>query len=134
VIEEPEQRKYEYCGPEEQPRRMSASGQSIPLSGEMAETIFRSTWERGRYHVPSDFKARCAELGVDLVDIENLIRDGRVWFTPKYDAESMIWSYRISGIVDERHIEVVIALDPAEDYADSPLAIFVTVREYGPNP
>ncbi len=132
--EEPEQRKYEYCGPEEQPRRIPASGQSVPLSGKAAEKIFRSTWKSGRYHVSNEFKERCTELGVDLVDVENLIRDGRVWFTPKYNTQNMVWNYSVSGIVDERHMEVVIALDPAEDYEDSPLAILVTVRENRPNP
>ncbi len=134
MTEEPEQREYAYCGPEEQPQRAVDQGKSVALSPEAAEKVFRSAWTRGRYHLSPQFKERCTDRTVDLVDVENLIRDGRVRAHPEYDSKRRNWKYRLGGTVDERHVEIVIALDPAEDYTGSPLAIFVTAYVHGPNP
>lgn len=36
------------------------------------------------------------------------------------------FKYRLRGLVEERIVEMVFALDPTADYVETPLAIFVT--------
>lgn len=61
-----------------------------------------------------------------MIDVENLVRDGKVGDRPEYSQDYKNWKYRLTGVVDERSIEVLIALDSSEDYEKSPLAILLT--------
>ena len=60
---------------------------------------------------------------VVLIDLENVIRNGVV-SSSKYDEEYKNWKYRMVGTTDGRNIEVIIALDPTEDYEASPFGCF----------
>jgi hypothetical protein len=119
--------EFRYVGPEHQLPQVK--GEGSPLSPQNAITVIRSAWNDGRVYLGSHFKNRCIERGVDMLDVENLIRNGAVRGNPDYCPINKNWKYRVTGLVDERHLEVVIALDPTVDYTDVPLAILITAYE-----
>lgn len=118
-----ERREYKYCGSECQPPRVRSER---PLSAENAMPVIQAAWSTGRFHSGTHFKKRCRERNIDMLDVENIVRNGTVRGRPEYCEDYKNWKYRVAGVIDERQIEVVIALDPAEDYTDSPLAILLT--------
>ena len=126
-----EKREYQYCGPEHPPQRVNKHEAS--LTRDNATTVIRKAWSVGRIHLGTHFKERCAERSVDMLDLENLVRSGSVCGAPEYSEEYKNWKYRMAAVIDERHLEAVIALDPNEDYTDSPLAILLTVYEKKPS-
>ena len=63
-----------------------------------------------------------------MIDLENVIRTGVVR-SSEYCEEYRNVKYRMAGVSDDKKIEVVIALDPTEDFEASPLAVLVTVFE-----
>lgn len=132
MAEERERKEYRWCGPESQPQRVSSH--SAPLAPDNAVQVLRKTWKDGRYHISMHFKKRCGERGIDMVDVENVISAGTLRGTPEYSEEYRNWKYRLCGVVDDRLIEVAIALDPAEDFSGSPLAIFLSAYERKPSP
>jgi hypothetical protein len=120
-------REYKYVGPENQPPRVKGpEGNDVALSLENATAVIRKAWSRGRLHVGTHIKKRMAQRKVDMLDLENVIRNGVV-SSSKYDEDYKNWKYRMVGTSDGRKIEVIIALDPTEDYEVSPLAVLVTV-------
>jgi hypothetical protein len=120
--------EYRYVGPENQLPQVKGDGSSS-LSPQNAITVIRSAWNGGRVYVGSHFKNRCNERGIDMLDVENIIRNGQVRGTPDYCPINKNWKYRVTGLVDERLLEVVIALDPTIDYTVIPLAILITAYE-----
>jgi len=120
--------EFRYVGPEHERPQVKGEG-SPSLSPQNAITVIRSAWNEGRVYLGSHFKNRCSERGVDTLDVENLIRNGAVRGIPEHCPINKNWKYRVTGLVDERHLEVVIALDPTVDYTDVPLAILITVYE-----
>lgn len=122
-----EKREYNYVGPEHQSTR--AKGHEAALSAQNAIAVIRAAWNEGRIHSCSHFKERCRERGIDMLDVENLIRNGEVRGEPEYCPINKNWKYRLVGLVDERRLEVVIALDPTSDYTEMPLAVLVTAYE-----
>jgi hypothetical protein len=116
--------EYRYCGSERQPPRVS--GHETPLALENARSIIQKAWATGRIHVSTHIKRRFSERNVDMIDLENVVRTGKVTgreHCPHYRN----WKYRMAGLSDERTLEVIFALDFAEDFADSPLVVPVTV-------
>jgi hypothetical protein len=120
-------REYSYVGPDHQ--LPEAKGHESALSAQNALSVIRVAWGQGRIHSCSHFKERCRERGIDMLDVENLIRNGAVRGEPEYCPINKNWKYRIAGLVEERHLEVLIALDPASDYTEMPLAVLVTAYE-----
>lgn len=124
-----DRREYQYCGPEREIPRVKNES---PLSAENAITVIRQAWAIGRFHVGSHFKKRCTERNIDMLDVENAIHNGTIRGKPEHCPIYKNWKYRVRGLSDERTLEIVIALDPTEDYSDSPLAILLTAYEKTP--
>jgi hypothetical protein len=97
----------------------------IPLSSASAETVVLRALEDGRIHVTAHFRQRGREKGFDIIDAENVIRDGSIRGEPEYCREFDNWKYRFFGTVEESTLEIVVSLDPTEDYA-TPLVILLT--------
>jgi len=125
-----ERREYKYVGPEHRPSRVKAHESC--LSPENAIAVIQTAWAKGRFHLGTHFKKRCSERGIDMLDVENLIRNGAIRGVPEYCPDYKNWKYQVAGFIDERHLEVVVALDPTEDYTDVPLAILMTAYETKP--
>ena len=119
-------REYKYVGPEIQPPRVKSH--DAALSPENAKAVIQKSWSGGRVHVGTHIKNRMIERNVDMIDLENVIRNGVVRGTEYCEAYKN-WKYRMVGASDAKRIEVVIALDPTEDFEASPLAVLVTVFE-----
>jgi hypothetical protein len=117
-------REYRYVGPEHQPPRVKAH--DAALSPENAKAVIQKAWSVGRVHVGTHIKKRMIERNVDMLDLENVISKGAVRSYEYCDAYKN-YKYRMVGESDGRKIELVIALDPTEDFEASPLGILVTV-------
>lgn len=120
-------REYRYCGPERQ--LPGANRHQSPLSGPNALAVIREAWTNGNFHLGSHLKKRLAERGIDMIDVGSIIQNGNVRGSGEYCPDYKNCKYCVSAIVDERNLEVVIALDPAEDYTDMPLAVVITAYE-----
>jgi len=88
--------------------------------------IIREAVLSGRMQISVHFKQRCIERGFDTLDADNAIRTGLLRGDPEYCAAYRTWKYRIVATVEDREFEIVVALDPSEDYSKSPLIILVT--------
>jgi len=117
-------REYKYVGPESQPPRVK--GHDAALSPENAKAVIQKAWSSGRVHVGTHIKKRLVERNLNMLDLENVIRNGVV-FGGEYCGAYKNWKYRMAGTSDGRKIDMIIALDPTEDFEASPLAVLVTV-------
>jgi len=126
-----EERKYTYCGPEGRPSPVNSH--ESPLSAQNAISVVQSAWAVGRIHVGTHFKKRCSERRIDMIDVGNLIRTGVIRGKPEYSGEYKTWKYRVAATVDERPLELLVALDSTEDFAASPLVILITAYEKKPS-
>jgi hypothetical protein len=77
-------------------------------------------------HVTAHFRQMAAERCFDLLDTENVIREGELRGEPELCSVNLNWKYRIIADVEDKRLEIVTALDPAEDYGQSPLIILIT--------
>jgi len=116
--------EYRYCGPTHQPQRVNAHAK--PLTLQNALVVIQTAWRLGRVHVGTHIKKRFADRGVDMIDLQNIVRNGRV-VSCQESPEYRNWKYRMEGISDDKAISVIFALDFGEDLAESPLVIPVTV-------
>jgi hypothetical protein len=117
-------REYKYVGPENQPPRVK--GHDAALSTDNAKTVIQKAWSSGRVHVGTHIKKRMTERGVDMIDLGNVLRSGDV-VGREYCEGYKNWKYQMAGTSDGRKIDVVVALDPTEDFEASPLGVLVTV-------
>lgn len=119
-----DERKFWYRGPI--PTTKKADPQRCaPLSSDNALAIIKRGWTSGRIQLTQHFKEQCVARKFDLVDAENAVRVGKLRGEPEFCPEFDNWKYRIIGKVEDRRLEVVIALDPTEDY-ESPLLVPIT--------
>ena len=98
-----------------------------PLSLENAHVVITRAWMVGRVRYARHFGARCQERGFTTVDVGNVLRTGRIWGEAEYCPEFRNWKYRIRATVEEELLEVVVALDPNEDYELAPLVVLITI-------
>jgi hypothetical protein len=97
-----------------------------PLSPANALEIIRAGFLAGRLHITTHFKAQQSNRHFDSMDAENAIRTGELRGDPEFCPENRNWKYRIIADVEDKRLEIVVALDPAEDYGTSPLIILIT--------
>ncbi len=88
--------------------------------------IIRAAFFAGRVHITDHFRQMTALRSFDLLDAENVIREGELRGEPEFCPINTNWKYRIIAVVEDRRLEIVTALDPAEDYGTSPLIILIT--------
>jgi hypothetical protein len=100
-----------------------------PLSLENALVVITRAWMIGRVRYSDHFTVRCRERRVTTIDVGNVIRTGRMVGNGEYCPEFRNWKYRIRGEVEGDLIEVVVALDPSQDYDLAPLIVVITVYE-----
>ncbi len=98
-----------------------------PLSLENTHVVISRAWMLGRVRYASHFTARCRERGVTTVDIGNVIRRGKIHGKGEFCPEFRNWRFRIRAVLEEEVLEVVVALDPNEDYELTPLIVLITV-------
>jgi len=97
-----------------------------PLSPANALEIIRAAFLAGRLHITTHFKEMQSARHFDSMDAENAIRTGELRGGPEFCPENRNWKYRIIAEVEDKRLEIVVALDPAEDYGASPLIILIT--------
>jgi hypothetical protein len=123
------ERLFEYNGPTFEGQ--CAAKPEAPVSPSNGLNIVRAAFLAGRKHVSQHFKARSMERKFDTLDAQNVITTGNLCCLPEYCPDFETWKFRIiADLEDEkldmRKLEIVVALDPAEDYEKSPLIILVT--------
>ncbi|MGO9083720.1 MAG: DUF4258 domain-containing protein [Terriglobales bacterium] len=88
--------------------------------------IIRAAFFAGRMHITDHFRQQAAQRRFDLMDAENVIRTGELRGEPEFCPVNTNWKYHIIADVEDKRLEIVTALDPAEDYGTSPLIILIT--------
>lgn len=96
------------------------------LSPANALEIIRAAFLAGRMHITTHFRQQQMDRHFDSMDTENAIRTGALRGDPEFCPTNRNWKYRIIADVEDRQFEIVVALDPAEDYSNSPLIILIT--------
>ena len=104
----------------------SLSPPVAPLSNPKAQEIFVRALEIGRVVVTSHFSKRCAERGFDVLNAENVVRQGTIIGQPKYDRMHSTWRYEMSWKSGQHFLHLVIGLSCNDNYRDSPCITFVT--------
>ena len=97
-----------------------------PLSPANALEIIRAAFLAGRLQTTTHFREQQSTRLFDSMDAENAIRTGELRGDPEFCPVNRNWKYRIIADVEDRKLEIVVALDPAEDYDASPLIILIT--------
>jgi len=116
-------RRYEYVGNSRKER--SESSPKSRLSQANAHAVVIAAWDKGHIHITAHFKSRGLERGFDIIDAENVIRDGRMVRDGTYCPDFRNWKYTFRGKVEDGTLEIVVSLDPNNNYA-SPLVIVLT--------
>jgi hypothetical protein len=97
-----------------------------PLSSANALEIIRAAFLAGRLHITTHFREQQLDRQFDAMDTENAIRTGELRGAPEFCPQNRNWKYRIIADVEDKQLEIVVGLDPAEDYGTSPLIILIT--------
>lgn len=118
-----DRRRYIHLGP---PIVQDGKAESkVQLSSESAEAVILRAWEDGRIHVTTHFRQRGRERGFNIIDAENVIRNGSIRGEPEYCGDFDNWKYKFLAALEDSTLEIVVSLDPTEDYA-APLVILLT--------
>ncbi len=97
------------------------------LSPANALEIIKAAFFAGRLDITEHFRQQAIQRRFDLMDAENVISGGQLRGRPEFCPDHRNWKFRIISAIEEgRQLEIVLALDPAEDYDKSPLIILVT--------
>ena len=121
-----DKREYRYVGPQHQ---LPKATQYCPLSSENALGVIQRAWNEGRIHSGTHFKQRCSERNIDFVDVEHVISRGKIVGNGEHCVAYDNWKYCVGGVVEDRLLHVIIALDPSEDLSEMPIGILITVYE-----
>jgi hypothetical protein len=118
-----DRRVFLYKGPIQGPCKAKAEA---PLSPANGLEMIRASFFAGRVHISDHFRRKAGQRCFDMLDTENAIRSGELRGEPELCPIYLNWKYRIIADVEDRRLEIVTALDPAEDYGQSPLIILIT--------
>jgi len=116
-------RIYQYVGSTK--KEKSESDPRCNLSSANAHAVIIAAWDEGHIHITAHFKMRGAERDFDIIDAENVVRDGQMRGDGQYCPDYKNWKYTFRGKVEHKTLEIVVSLDPTNDYG-GPLAIVVT--------
>ncbi len=103
-----------------QPRR------NPPLSVANAEQVLRKAWIAGRSLLGEHFRKRSQERSFSTLDVDRVLRLGKIQGKPEYCPIFCNWKYRVRGQSGEQVLEVVVGLDPNEDFDQCPLIVLIT--------
>ena len=127
-----DKRVFVYNGPVHDGQPSAKPG--APVTPANGLQIIKKAVLAGRKHISSHFRQRGRERGFDSMAAHTVIREGKLNGTPTYCPEFANWKYRIAAEIEDerdeklemRQLEIVVALDPLEDYEKSPLIILLT--------
>jgi hypothetical protein len=93
--------------------------------------IIKTGFLAGRKQISEHFKRRGRERGFDAMDAHIVVRTGKLRGAPTYCPVFGNWKYRVVADLEDdkleiKQLEIVVALDPGEDYEKSPLIILLT--------
>lgn len=127
-----DKRVFIYNGPVHDGQASTKPG--VPITPANGLQLIKTGAIAGRMHISAHFKRRGRERGFDSMYAHTVIRAGEMRGLPAYCPEFGNWKYRIGAEVEDerderlviRELQIVVALDPVEDYERSPLIILVT--------
>jgi len=97
-----------------------------PLSPENARGVIQGAWSIGRVHITPHFRNRSQERDFTTLDVGNVIRYGEMCPEAEFCEQFQSHKYRMRLVMDDSMLEIVLALDCAEDYQRAPLIVLVT--------
>lgn len=104
----------------------AAQAAHAPLSVDNARLTIQRAWSFGHVLITGHFRKRGSERSYTMVDVGHVVRAGTMCGGPTYCPDFRNWKYSVSGQVGDETLEVLFALDPAEDMFDCPLVILIT--------
>jgi hypothetical protein len=124
-----DKRVFVYNGPVHD--KQASAKPEAPISPANGLQIIKTGFLVGRNHISAHFRRRGRERKFDSMDAHTVIRAGQLRGQPTYCPEFGNWKYRIVADIENeeleiKQLEIVVALDPGEDYEKSPLIILVT--------
>lgn len=103
--------------------------QRITLKPATARRILIRALEMGHMSLKPNFEERYDERCFTTVDAEMLIRHGTVIDEGRHDKDFDSFVFRITGKVDGRTWELLVALECEEDYWESPCVTIISARQ-----
>lgn len=101
------------------------SDEEFPLSLDNARTLLIRAVMIGNVVITKHFKERGKERGFTTVDVERVLRDGKIARPPEHDRDFNNWVFRLVGKCETRNFEACVALDWTEDL-DLPTVVYIT--------
>lgn len=101
------------------------SEEEFPLSLENARVLLLRAVMIGNIIITSHFRERGQERSFTTVDVERVLRDGKIVCHPEHCKEFNNWVFRISGKCETRNFEARVALDWTEDL-ELPTVVYIT--------
>jgi hypothetical protein len=99
--------------------------EEFPLSLDNARILLLRAVMIGNVVITAHFRKRGEERGFTTVDVERVLRDGRIVCLPQYNEEFKNWVFRLTGKCETRNFEARVALDWAEDL-ELPTVVYIT--------
>lgn len=99
--------------------------EEFPLSLENARILLLRAVMVGNTVITAHFKERGEERGFTTVDVERVLRDGRICCPPQYNEDFTNWVFRLAGKCETRNFEARVALDWTEDL-ELPTVVYIT--------
>jgi len=116
--------EFVYTGPTDQEARTKPQA---PLTAETARVVALSAWRTGRLQRTPHFLMRLKARGFSILDVESVIRYGRVVAGPTpCGPPHNNHKYYFRDDVDGVGLKVSFALDAEQDYATCPLVVLIT--------
>jgi hypothetical protein len=114
--------------------RTCETSPQAPVTPANGLLLIKTAFLAGRKQISEHFKRRARERDFDTMDVHNVIKTGKLRGRPDFCPEFGPfgnWKYRIVAELEDmkleiKQLEIVVALDPAEDYEKSPVIILVT--------
>ena len=99
--------------------------EEFPLSLDNARELLLRAVMIGNVVITGHFKKRGIERGFTTVDMERVLRDGKIVCLPEYNRDFNNWVFRLAGKCETRNFEARVALDWAEDL-ELPTVVYIT--------
>lgn len=106
-------------------RQLILFGSEFPLTLDNARILLLRAVMIGNIIITSHFKKRGEERGFTTIDVERVLRDGKIICLPDHNEDFNNWVFRLTGKCETRNFEARVALDWSEDL-ELPTVIYIT--------
>lgn len=99
--------------------------EEFPLSLDNARLLLLRAVMVGNILITKHFRERSVERGFTTIDVERVLRDGKIVGCPEHCEDFNNWVFRLTGKCETRNFEARVALDWSEDL-ELPTVVYIT--------